>query len=81
MTVKERFDALVKKRDETKTTIVQLQTKIDSANESISNLEKELKDKWNLNSYEEAKAKRDELERQINETLTKCEDYLSKVEV
>lgn len=80
-TIKERFDKLVEKRENLKTQIVQLETKIDSARESMEAIEKEWKEQFGISSYEEAKEKLDSMERDIDATLTKCETYLEKVGV
>ena len=80
-TVKERFDRLVKKRDELNTRLVQLSTKLESTKESISNIETMWKDQYGLNSYEEVIAEEKRLSEEIEQTLNKCEAYLSKVGV
>ena len=78
--IKQKFDELVQKRDDAKTQIVQLETKIDSAKESISQIEAEWKEKYGINSAEEAEAMCEQLESEISGILDKCEKYLQKVE-
>ena len=78
--VRERFDQLVQKRDNAKTQIVQLETKIDSTKESISQIESNWKEKYGINSVEEAEAMCSKLEEEITDILDKCEKYLDKVE-
>ena len=78
--VKERFDALVAKRDEAKTQIVQLETKIESTKESIAQIVNEWKEKYGIESSEEAEAICDKLQQEVTEILDKCEKYLDKVE-
>lgn len=78
--VKQKFDRLVEKRDEAKTQIVQLETRIESTKESISQIETEWKEKYGINSPEEAEQICSKLEEEINGILEKCEKYLDKVE-
>jgi len=79
--IKQRFDELVKKRDDTKTQIVQLETRIQATTESIESIEKDWKEKWGLNSVEEVQAEVDRLANEIDSIVTKCENYLNKVGV
>lgn len=80
-TVKERFNELLEKKEKAKTQLVQLETKKESAKESLDAIEKDWKENWDINSYEEAQAKVAEMESEIESTLSKCEEYLSKVGV
>ena len=80
-TVKERFNQLLEKKEKAKTQLVQLQTKRDSAKESMTAIETDWKENYSIASYEEAKEKIAEMENQIDTTLSKCEEYLGKVGV
>ena len=79
-TVKERFDALLEKKKSAETQIVQLKTRKDSAQESMTSIENEWKESG-IGSYEEAKEKVAQMENEIDATLTKCEEYLEEVGV
>ena len=79
--IKERFQQLLDKREAAKTQLVQLQTKKESATESMQEIEKEWKEKWEVNSFEEAQSKMKEMEQEISETITECEKFLEKVEL
>lgn len=81
MDVKERFDALKKKRDDAKTLQVQLNTKIDSAKDSISEIENLWKEKYNVSTYAEAQQLSIKMEKEITEVLDSCEEFLSKAGV
>ena len=81
MDVKERFDALKKKRDDAKTLQVQLNTKIDSAKDSISEIENLWKEKYNISTYAEAQQLSIKMEKEITEVLDSCEEFLSKAGV
>lgn len=79
--IKERFANLSKKRDELKAQQVQLQTKIDSANESIAEIEKQWAEQFDVHGFEEAQRKLEQMETELEQTLSKCESYLMKVGV
>ena len=78
---KKRFDELKKKRDEAKAEVIQLETKSQSANESMESIVNQWKDEYGISTYEEAKAKADEMAKQLDDTLSKCEEFLSKAGV
>lgn len=81
MTVKERFNSLVEKKEEANRKIVQLETKKDSAEESLKTIEEDWKKNMGIESYEEAKKKCEELEKEINDAMDQCEQFLSKAGV
>lgn len=80
-TIKERFNKLLETKEKAKTNLVQLETKRDSAKEALDAIEKEWKENWGINSYEEAQSKISEMEQEIESTLSKCEEFLEKVGV
>jgi len=79
--IKKRFDELVKKKEETKTQIVQIETRLQSTEESIKSIEADWKEKWDINSVEEAQQEVDRLSKEIDSIMSKCEAYLNKVGV
>lgn len=81
MDIKQRFEALTKKRDEAKAQQIQLNTKIDSAKDTIAEIENEWKEKYGINSFEEAKQMVLKMEAEITDTLDKCQEYLDQAGV
>lgn len=75
----QKFDRLQRKRDEANNNVIQLQTKISSAQEAI----KQITDGWSqvygFSTYEEATQRLKELEAEITMTMNECEEYLRGV--
>lgn len=76
----QRFDRLQRKRDEANKNVIQLQAKIDSANEAINQIESGWKQTYGFSTYDEALAKLKELDAEISTTMATCEEYLKSVE-
>ena len=81
MSVRERFDELLKKREEAKRNKVQLETRIEASKESMKAIEEEWQEKWGVSTLEEVKSKLAEMEAEVESTLAKCEEFLKEAGV
>lgn len=75
--MKERFRELTEKRDKLKEEQVELSGKLSVLKEREGALLKELKEKYNLNTLEEAETEVQRLSDEIEEALAKAEESLS----
>lgn len=75
--MKERFRELTEKRDKLKEEQVELSGKLSVLKEREGALLKELKEKYNLNTLEEAETEVQRLSEEIEEALAKAEESLS----
>lgn len=75
--MKERFRELTEKRDKLKEEQVELSGKLSVLKEREGALLKELKEKYNLSTLEEAEAEVQRLSEEIEEALAKAEESLS----
>lgn len=75
--MKERFRELTEKRDKLKEEQVELSGKLSVLKEREEALLKELKEKYNLNTLEEAETEVQRLSEEIEEALAKAEESLS----
>lgn len=75
--MKERFRELTEKRDKLKEEQVELSGKLSVLKEREEALLKELKEKYNLNTLEEAETEVQRLSEEIEEALAKAEASLS----
>lgn len=76
--MKERFRELTEKRDKLKEEQVELSGKLSVLNEREGALLKELKEKYNLNTLEEAETEVQRLSEEIEEALAKAEESLKE---
>lgn len=81
MDVKQRFNTLLDKKEEAKKQKVMLETRIESAQESMEAVKTEWQEKYGVSSLEEAKQKLSEMETSVNEGLAECEKYLEEAGV
>lgn len=75
--MKERFRELTEKRDKLKEEQVELSGKLSVLKEREEALLKELKEKYNLSTLEEAETEVQRLSEEIEEALAKAEESLS----
>jgi hypothetical protein len=75
--MKERFRELTEKRDKLKEEQVELSGKLSVLKEREGALLKELKEKYNLNTLEEAETEVQRLSEEIERALAKAEESLS----
>ena len=75
--MKERFRELTEKRDKLKEEQVELSGKLSVLKEREGVLLKELKEKYNLSTLEEAETEVQRLSEEIEEALAKAEESLS----
>lgn len=75
--MKERFRELTEKRDKLKEEQVELSGKLSVLKEREGALLKELKEKYNLSTLEEAETEVRRLSEEIEEALAKAEESLS----
>ena len=75
--MKERFRELTEKRDKLKEEQVELSGKLSVLKEREGALLKELKEKYNLSTLEEAETEVQRLSEEIEEALAKAEESLS----
>lgn len=75
--MKERFRELTEKRDKLKEEQVELSGKLSVLKEREGALLKELKEKYNLSTLEEAETEVQRLSDEIEEALAKAEESLS----
>lgn len=78
--LKQRFEALTKKKSSLEAEKIQLTTKAQVLDEEISKLTIQLKEEFGLNSLEEAQAKINSLYEEINQSLTEAESKLTEFE-
>lgn len=78
--LKQRFEALTKKKSDLESQKIQLTTKEQVLEEEVSKLNTQLKEDFGLNSIEEAEAKIQSLTEEIVRYLKEAEDKLSSFE-